>query len=85
MLPSYKLPLYAADEDFEFLVIGDWGDSFYWETPSPQKAVAAAMNDWAATHNPRFILTTGDNFYPDGVRVSGTVAWVGPAVTFVPP
>ena len=52
-------------------MIGDWGDSFYWETPSPQKAVAAAMNDWAATHQPRFILTTGDNFYPDGVRVSG--------------
>ena len=71
--------LCASDEDFEFLVIGDWGDSFYWETPSPQKAVAAAMNDWAATHNPRFILTTGDNFYPDGVRVGSAVTLVAPS------
>ena len=52
------------------MIIGDWGDSFYWEEGSPQNNISRAMNDWAGVHNPKFILTTGDNFYPDGVRVS---------------
>ena len=52
-----------------FLALGDWGDSFYWDPDSPQLQVAAAMNDWASVNQARFILTTGDNFYPDGVRV----------------
>ena len=32
-------------------------------------ALVSAMNAWAANNSPQFILTTGDNFYPDGVRV----------------
>ena len=100
--------MFGLDE-LVFLVIGDWGDSFYWDPESPHMQVAAgtssqhpsnisllpiqfvlivfsmhcvatasmtsrvfivaAMNDWAATNNPQFIVTTGDNFYPHGVRV----------------
>ncbi len=31
-----------------------------------QYAVAHAMNEWAATNDPEFVVTTGDNFYSDG-------------------
>jgi len=45
-----------------FMVIGDWG------TGRPdQMRVADAMADRATTDGFSFILTTGDNFYPDGV------------------
>lgn len=53
------------------MVLGDWGDGFYNEPGSQQLAVAEAMEKWASNNgsNPQFVVTVGDNFYPDGVTV----------------
>jgi 3',5'-cyclic AMP phosphodiesterase CpdA len=46
-----------------FIAFGDFGT-----TGSAQRAVARAMNDWAAApgHRTDALVTTGDNVYPDG-------------------
>jgi tartrate-resistant acid phosphatase type 5 len=46
-----------------FFVIGDWGR----RGEDVQRRVAAAMNARAAIDRPVFIISTGDNFYDDGV------------------
>ncbi len=53
------------------MVLGDWGD-----TALPgQQQVAYAMASWAAANNPQFIISTGDNFYPSGVRSTTDPQW----------
>ena len=47
-----------------FLVLGDWGR----RGADNQSAVAAAMAATAATQQPLFVLSTGDNFYDAGLR-----------------
>ncbi len=54
-----------------FYVMGDWGTM----GSSNQKAVAFRMNDWAQKENPKFIITTGDNFYPIGVADTKDIHW----------
>lgn len=52
----------AVGASVQFIALGDWGD-----TALPGQAqVAQAMDDWAALNDPRFIVSTGDNFYPWG-------------------
>ena len=34
-----------------------------------------AMGNWAAERNPEFILSLGDNFYPDGVASVNDTQW----------
>ena len=46
-----------------FLVIGDWGRDGTWN----QSVVADMMAKKAATFNPDFIISTGDNFYESGL------------------
>lgn len=48
----------------QFIVIGDWGEkgNFY------QKDVASAIEKIMRERKIDFILTTGDNFYPNGVE-----------------
>ena len=46
------------------LVVGDWGDTLL----PGQQQVADQMAEWAEVNNPQFIISTGDNFYPNGVR-----------------
>lgn len=54
-----------------FFVIGDWGrqGEFY------QQKVADAMADAAAKADPEFFISTGDNFYPDGVASVSDPLW----------
>lgn len=51
------LGLAVGAAGFEFLSIGDWGDS-------GAKEVAPAMG----AHSPEFVLAIGDNFYDSGVK-----------------
>ena len=57
-------------EPLRFLAIGDWGDD-----DGNQEGVAMAMGNWAANRNPEFILSLGDNFYPDGVASVNDTQW----------
>ena len=55
-------------EGLNFLAVGDWG--------SPGVApVARAMGEWAAEMAPRAVISTGDNFYPSGVKGVDDPQW----------
>lgn len=54
-----------------FYVIGDWGKM---GIPN-QQVVASQMNDWTQRENPRFIVSTGDNFYDVGVKDVNDPHW----------
>lgn len=56
--------------EFKFIAIGDWGDEVKDQLP-----VAYAMARWADVNQPEFIISTGDNFYPDGVRSVTDPKW----------
>ena len=58
-------------DELKFLVLGDWG----WPQQEDQILVAGAMADWAADNNPQFILTVGDNIYPNGVNSTDDPQW----------
>ncbi len=49
-------------ENITFFVLGDWG-----QDGSLQQQVADAMGSWADIHGCSFILSVGDNFYPNGL------------------
>jgi tartrate-resistant acid phosphatase type 5 len=51
-------------KSINFLVVGDWGHNGYYH----QRNVAAQMNIAAKEMNIDFIVSAGDNFYPDGVE-----------------
>lgn len=47
-----------------FLVVGDWGQ----HGSQDQRRVARSMGQTAEKLSAAFVISTGDNFYPDGVR-----------------
>ncbi len=55
--------LQRLDSALNFCVIGDWGrhGQYY------QKIVADKLGDAIAGNGASFIISTGDNFYPNGV------------------
>lgn len=53
-----------------FIALGDWGSP-----GSPQRAVANAMGKWSQQHKAEFIITTGDNFYENGVSSTSDRQW----------
>ncbi|WAJ71851.1 purple acid phosphatase family protein [Catenovulum adriaticum] len=55
--------LTVEDNSLHFLVVGDWGRNGHFQ----QKAVASQMDNLMYWLDAEFILSTGDNFYPDGV------------------
>ena len=58
-------PVHSSQEkSTTFLAIGDWG----MHGIASQRAVAAAMATVVAQSHASFIVTTGDNFYDDGVE-----------------
>ncbi|WP_169726069.1 metallophosphoesterase [Aestuariibacter salexigens] len=59
-------------QDVRFIVLGDWGN--YGGTQ--QRDVASAMNSLAGNQRVDFILTTGDNFYDQGVRDIHDPLWL---------
>ena len=62
ILVSDKLFIFFLDE-LRFIALGDWGE----RSLPGQELVAAQMAVWAQDNNPEYILTTGDNIYPDGI------------------
>ena len=54
-----------------FLVVGDWGR----RGADHQRDVAMAMDRAAAELDSRFVLSVGDNFYPDGVVDASDSHW----------
>ncbi|HMB93223.1 MAG TPA: tartrate-resistant acid phosphatase type 5 family protein [Rhodothermales bacterium] len=62
----------AFDQDaFNFMVVGDWGrGGWFW-----QDDVAEAMGGIGAEINSRFVISTGDNFYEDGVASVADGKW----------
>jgi tartrate-resistant acid phosphatase type 5 len=69
ILPPPRLAR-AAASDLTFLVLGDWGMG-----TSEQRRVAAQMGKAAAAIGTRFVISTGDNFYPDGVTSAEDTLW----------
>ena len=58
-------------DELRVIVLGDWGELLL----NGQNRVAAAMANWSDTNEPAWIVSTGDNFYPNGIR-----AWDDPGV-----
>lgn len=64
--------LAASDESsFSFLVVGDWGHA----NSEGQRRVAHAMGIAARRERVRFVVSTGDNFYPKGVSGVSDRLW----------
>jgi acid phosphatase len=61
----------AAAHDPTFLVIGDWGTGAI-----AQRKLAFQMAEVAKTSQTRFIISTGDNFYPGGVDSVEDTQWM---------
>ena len=61
----------ADSADLQFFVIGDWGR----EGAHGQTELAKVMGQYAELHKPQFIISTGDNFYPSGVRSTRDSHW----------
>lgn len=53
---------FAEEVAVHFLVVGDWG-----QNSEPQRRVAQAMGVVAERAGSQFVISTGDNFYPNGV------------------
>jgi acid phosphatase len=69
LLPA--VPASARSASASFLVVGDWGR----EGTSKQREVATAMGRRAEEMATRFVVTTGDNFYEDGVMSATDPLW----------
>jgi tartrate-resistant acid phosphatase type 5 len=54
-----------------FIVVGDWGV----EGANTQKKVAQQMNQYASDYNVQFVISTGDNFYPRGIKNTEDPQW----------
>lgn len=63
--------LEAAPGALSFLVVGDWGRY----ASVPQVAVAHQMARAADAIDAKFIISTGDNFYPNGVASVDDPQW----------
>jgi tartrate-resistant acid phosphatase type 5 len=61
---------WAATDRLSFLAVGDWGMG-----TSEQRKVAAQMAKSAEATGARFVISTGDNFYPDGVATVEDPRW----------
>lgn len=69
---SPALPAQAAsEEEFSFLVIGDWGR----KGKKQQKDVALQMEVRAKEIKSQFVATVGDNFYDEGVADENDKHW----------
>jgi tartrate-resistant acid phosphatase type 5 len=69
---GYIPELQKIDNSLNFLLMGDFGryGQFY------QKEVATQMGKAAATIESDFVISVGDNFYPNGVRSTKDYSWI---------
>jgi len=71
-IPTKDLPPPFSPEALNFIVVGDWGrDGFF-----NQQDVADQMGETAGEILSRFVISTGDNFYPSGVENLNDFKWV---------
>jgi acid phosphatase len=63
--------LARAQPSLNFLAVGDWGRDGLFN----QSQVAQRMGEEAAKSGAAFVLSAGDNFYPDGVRSVTDPQW----------
>ena len=63
LTPSDTLPLNKKSEALNFIVIGDWGRGGDYN----QLDVADQMNRYSHDYDVDFVISTGDNFYVNGV------------------
>ncbi len=70
--PYYDNDDVVVKKPFKFIVFGDWGRN----GEDNQKKVAKEMGVVAKKFKPEFIISTGDNFYPDGVRSTRDHSWL---------
>jgi tartrate-resistant acid phosphatase type 5 len=70
--PYYDNDDVVVKKPFKFIVFGDWGRN----GEDNQKEVAREMGIVAKKFKPEFIISTGDNFYPDGVRSTRDHSWI---------
>lgn len=68
---GYIKDLVVPDSSLNFLVIGDWGRCGEYF----QKEVADQMANASVDGNAKFIISTGDNFYPSGVASVSDPLW----------
>ncbi len=68
---GYNPELQKIDKSLNFLLMGDFGryGQFY------QKEVATQMGKAAATIESEFVISVGDNFYPNGVQSTTDYSW----------
>lgn len=60
-----------SQEPVNFAIIGDWGS----KGAPIQLAVANELSLWAQSNNAAFIISTGDNFYENGVQSTSDYQW----------
>lgn len=63
--------LTVAEDGLHFLVLGDWGRNGHYR----QRQVADQMDYVMAQLDGHFVITTGDNFYPNGVASVNDPYW----------
>jgi tartrate-resistant acid phosphatase type 5 len=63
--------LQVQEDALNFLVVGDWGRNGQYH----QKTVAEQLGNAAMTMDAEFVISTGDNFYPDGVVSTSDPQW----------
>ena len=66
-IPELKL----VEESLNFLVLGDFGRNGEYH----QKDVAVQMSKAAATIDSEFVISVGDNFYPNGIQSTQDPQW----------
>eukprot|EP00871_Galdieria_phlegrea_P004635 jgi/Galph1/5172/GphlegSOOS_G3850.1 len=67
----YSFHWFSREAELSFLVVGDWGRNGHYH----QKSVAKAMAALSRRARPSFIISTGDNFYEDGVESVHDKQW----------
>ena len=70
---EYKISpeLEVMEDAYHFYIIGDWGR----QGEEGQQEVADMMAKAAKVIEPEFIISTGDNFYPNGVASVHDPVW----------
>lgn len=71
MVRSQSSFAHSEASDFSFLTLGDWGRA---GSPS-QRQIADEMARVAERQDIRFVISTGDNFYPSGVTNTNDPHW----------
>lgn len=61
----------SEKENLNFLIVGDWGRNGAFH----QQDVSNQMNKYSAAYNARFIVSTGDNIYNNGVKGVDDKLW----------